>query len=65
MNLPIEKGVVLLDIGFTQSDPNHGEIQPKLHVPVWMIETNSSAEYMLKAMYMAICLVVRDGPCLT
>lgn len=27
VDLPIEKGVVLLDIGFTGSDPNHGEVR--------------------------------------
>jgi hypothetical protein len=25
VDLPVDKGVVLLDIGFTGSDPNHGE----------------------------------------
>jgi hypothetical protein len=25
VELPVDKGVVLLDIGFTGSDPNHGE----------------------------------------
>lgn len=25
VNLPVDQGVVLLDIGFTESDPNHGE----------------------------------------
>jgi hypothetical protein len=28
VKLPVDKGVVLLDIGFTGTDPNHGAEQP-------------------------------------
>ena len=30
IDLPVEKGVVLLDIAFTGTDPKHGECTPQL-----------------------------------